>query len=58
MHILRKIYEGETPIFYIKTDLGLIIKVKSHNHLSEEETTQLLKDVALNMDEKLKNNIE
>ena len=40
--------------FLYKTDLGLIIKVKSHNHLSEEETTQLLKDVALNMDEKLK----
>ncbi|WP_182579979.1 hypothetical protein [Staphylococcus gallinarum] len=58
MHILRKIYEDEIPIFYIKTDLGLIIKVKSHNDLTDEETAQLLKDVALNMDDKLKNNIE
>ncbi|MCG7339489.1 hypothetical protein MHZ36_09305 [Staphylococcus sp. ACRSN] len=58
MHILRKIYEDETPIFYIQTDLGLIIKVKSHTNLTPEETEKLLEDVALNMDDKLKNNIE
>lgn len=58
MQILRKVYEDEMLIYHIKTNLGLIIKVKTHANLSNEEVEQTLINISNDMDEKLKSNIE
>ncbi|MEB8126011.1 hypothetical protein ACLBV9_10615 [Staphylococcus succinus] len=58
MQILRKVYENEMLIYHIKTNLGLIIKVKTHANLSSEEVEQTLTNISNDMDEKLKSNIE
>ncbi|PTE34272.1 C1q-binding complement inhibitor VraX, partial [Staphylococcus equorum] len=58
MQILRKVYENKAPIYHIKTNLGLLIKVKTDDKSNKTEITHLLTAVAKDMDEKLKNNIE
>lgn len=58
MKILRKVNENEMLIYHIKTNLGLIIKVKTHANLSNEEVAQTLTNISNDMDEKLKSNIE
>ena len=58
MQILRKVYENKAPIYHIKANLGLLIKVKTDDKSNKTEITHLLTAVAKDMDEKLKNNIE
>lgn len=58
MKILRKVNDNEMLIYHIKTNLGLIIKVKTHANLSNEEVEQTLTNISNDMDEKLKSNIE
>lgn len=58
MQILRKVYENKALIYHIKTNLGLLIKVKTDDKSNKTEITHLLTAVAKDMDEKLKNNIE
>ncbi|MBO3066091.1 MULTISPECIES: hypothetical protein [Staphylococcus] len=58
MQILRKVTDNDALVYYIKTDLGLIIKIKSNPSLNNAETKQMLIDVAKEMDDKLRSNIE
>ncbi|CEF19419.1 hypothetical protein NGB23_11100 [Staphylococcus xylosus] len=58
MQILRKVNDDDTLLYYVKTDLGLIIKIKGNPSLNNAETKQMLLDVANEMDDKLRKNIE
>lgn len=58
MEILRKTTEDNKPTFHVRTNLGLIIKIKAAPEMDETEITQLLEYVANDMDNKLKSNIE
>ncbi|MDN6842994.1 MAG: C1q-binding complement inhibitor VraX, partial [Staphylococcus equorum] len=46
MQILRKVYENKAPIYHIKTNLGLLIKVKTDDTSNKTEITHLLTAVA------------
>ena len=58
MQILRSVSENNRTTYHIKTDLGLIIKVTASNDLTPKEVKKLLINVAKDMDNKLKSNIE
>ncbi|HLR18593.1 MAG TPA: C1q-binding complement inhibitor VraX [Staphylococcus sp.] len=58
MQILRKVYEDTAPIYHIKTNLGLLVKVKITDEYNKTEIKKLLTTVAEDMDDKLKNNVE
>ncbi|GGB88991.1 MULTISPECIES: hypothetical protein [Staphylococcus] len=58
MQILRSVSENNRTTYHIKTDLGLIIKVTAGNDLTPKEVKKLLINVAKDMDNKLKSNIE
>lgn len=58
MQILRKVTDNDSLLYYVKTDLGLIIKIKGNPSLNNAETKQMLLDVANEMDDKLRKNIE
>lgn len=58
MQILRKVTDNDALVYYIKTDLGLIVKIKSNPSLNNAETKQMLINVAKEMDDKLRSNIE
>ena len=58
MQILRKVNDDDTLLYYVKTDLGFNIKIKGNSSLNNAETKQMLIDVANEMDDKLRRNIE
>ncbi|WP_199916086.1 hypothetical protein [Staphylococcus nepalensis] len=58
MQILRSVSENNRTTYHIKTDLGLIIIVTAGNDLTPKEVKKLLINVAKDMDNKLKSNIE
>lgn len=58
MQILRKVTDNDSLLYYVKTDLGLIIRIKANPSLNKAETKQMLIDVANEMDDKLRSNIE
>ncbi|MEB8101014.1 hypothetical protein [Staphylococcus xylosus] len=58
MKVIRKIYEDDKPKYHVKTDLGLSIKVTVSDEMTNNEINELIKIVAQDMDNKLKNNME
>lgn len=55
MEVLRKVYKDGEPVYHVKTDKGLVIRIKGSDDLTDSETEELLLLVSQDVD-KMKNN--
>lgn len=38
MEVLRKVYKDGEPVYHVKTDKGLVIRIKGSDDLTDSET--------------------
>ena len=50
MEVLRKVYKDGEPVYHVKTDKGLVIRIKGSDDLTDSETEELLLLVSQDVD--------